>query len=211
MKFGSGLVIGLLVGVVGGGVAGYLYRQHEVERALDKLLTPSLADILGSPAPSTYAPSSPPPPPSWRVSRGKSSITDDPSVVAQIDSPYQGRFGPEEVTLVVRCSEKKTAIYWHVGQYLGDDSYGDYLTTKTLTMRLDDGAAEKLTLSVSDDDKAAGYFSGAKAIALIKRLAKADRMISRIAPASSNSIESSFDLTGLRPYIAEMQEACGWK
>lgn len=111
---------------------------------------------------------------------------------------------PERPSLYVRCLENKTSIF------ISFDAYLD-MSEKSVRYRIDDLPPQTGSWLASTDNKAIGLWSGSSAIPFIRQILDHDRLLFRFTPFSSNSIEMTFDIRGLRAEAEELAAACGWK
>jgi type VI secretion system protein VasI len=146
----------------------------------------------------------------WMRKDGASKLTHEPEVqVLTMSKPYAGRYGKVQATMVVRCNEKTTAVTINWGEYLGDDS-SDLGNWKRMRYRIDDKPAVNIRLSLSTNNEAVGWWSGAEAIPIIRQIVKADRFVAEITPYGENVRLAEFSVVGLAPHAADIAKACGW-
>jgi len=145
----------------------------------------------------------------WRVQRETSKLTDQPTVVMSqvskesIDCRWNKS---EKITLVVRCLENKTAMYFSTHCHMADriDGYG------RITYRIDDEKARTVEGNASTDSRALGLWAGGKSIPVIKQMLGKSEMIVRMTPFSESSFTATFDITGLDESIKPLRKACNW-
>lgn len=119
----------------------------------------------------------------------------------------KGRFGGEKkASLIVRCEENSTSVYFILGdQYLADiQGYGD------ITFRLDSEKAITKGFEASTDNKALGLWRDSDAIPFIKNMVGIDNMIVRVTPYNQSPITVDFPVKGLDGAIKPLREACRW-
>lgn len=145
-----------------------------------------------------------------QVSREKSAMTDQDTVVLTLDSNERvqcRQYGaPSHVTLLARCKEDTTAVLMfgdcHVAS--GFHGYGE------VTLRLDDEKPFKRSMDASTDSSALGLWDGGSSIPLLKQMIGKDRMIARFTPFGANPAEPTFDITGFDEAVKPLREVCGW-
>ena len=137
----------------------------------------------------------------WQVSV-KTNPLDDTTTVALVLLADSGTSTwSDRVALVLRCKSNKTEAYinWH--DYLG--------SAARVTWRIgaEDARTGKWGLST---DKEATFYPY-DAIAFIRQLLAADRLVAQVTPYSEAPVTAVFDLTGLTNAIRPLQDACGWQ
>ncbi|GGE26764.1 hypothetical protein GCM10011345_35960 [Gemmobacter megaterium] len=65
-------------------------------------------------------------------------------------------------------------------------------------------------MTESNDNRALGLWSGKQSIPFVKSLLGATKIRLRILPVNEDSIETTFNLTGLSDALAPVRKACGW-
>jgi type VI secretion system protein VasI len=140
----------------------------------------------------------------WAVAEGKSAMTDAPSYsVSTRSQDYAGPYGKTAATLHVRCDEKATAVFIDWDEYLG-------LRTADVQYRIDDAPAKTASLTISTNNKAAGWWEGRSAIPIIRKLVTGAKLIARVTPYGENQREAMFAIEGLGTHAEKIAEACGW-
>ncbi|SIT22627.1 type VI secretion system protein VasI [Gemmobacter megaterium] len=76
--------------------------------------------------------------------------------------------------------------------------------------RLDDQPMKTVRMTESNDNRALGLWSGKQSIPFVKSLLGATKIRLRILPVNEDSIETTFNLTGLSDALAPVRKACGW-
>ncbi len=131
-------------------------------------------------------------------------MDDSPRVVAALQSENQetsNGYSSNYAALIVRCQERETEVYINVNTFIGSDN-------GRVRYRLDDQKAQDVTWGISTDFKA---FFVRGAIAFAKKLAAGETLVMRFTPYGDSPQEFRFDVRGLRPHLAEIAKACGWK
>ena len=106
--------------------------------------------------------------------------------------------------LTVRCFEAEPGVVWSWREAIFSNN-----GVAAMQLRLDAGEVAWIRPRAADSRDAA-FFNGKEAVALIKRMLEADRMVAMYMPALDNSREVIFDLAGLDAAVEEIQAACPW-
>jgi type VI secretion system protein VasI len=144
----------------------------------------------------------------WEVSSERSKINDRTNVFISLKSTNQipDRFRSiTNAEIVIACNEGKTDIYLTLGKhFLADiEPYG------IITMRFDNGKAQKISMQESGDNSALGKWNSS-GIKFIKSLFSVRKLFARVFPYRENGIDVEFDLTGLETEIRPLRQACKW-
>lgn len=162
----------------------------------------------------------------WQVTEERSPMDDSQTVVLTLESEnvVQGPLGAVKPSLIVRCQQKKTAVYVVTGMAasIEEGVEGGPSDFHKVGLRLDDGPASYGSWGESNDHKAlfasdliydatghASAFSGG-AIKLAKELAQAGTLTFQFTPFDGTTQVARFDLRGLDPHLHKLAEACGW-
>jgi type VI secretion system protein VasI len=162
----------------------------------------------------------------WQVKEERSPMDDSQTVVLTLDSEnvVQGPLGTFKPSLIVRCQQKKTAIYVVTGMAasIEEDVEGGPSDFHKVGIRLDDAPAiyshwgesnDHRTLFASDLISDArgepSAFSGG-AIKFAKELSQASALTFQFTPFDGTTQIARFDLRGLDPHLHKVAEACGW-
>ncbi|WP_196223211.1 type VI secretion system-associated protein TagO [Roseibium sp. RKSG952] len=145
----------------------------------------------------------------WEVSSTFSRIDDSETVFLLLDSNNSvdcGRYKQEPVSLILRCEENTTVMYYSANCHMasGYRGYGD------VTYRLGSGKAQTVSMDVSSDKRAIGLWRGRQSIPVIKQMFENERMTVRMTPFGNSSITASFDIAGLESAIKPLRKACSW-
>ncbi|WP_417585083.1 type VI secretion system-associated protein TagO [Pelagibacterium sp.] len=145
----------------------------------------------------------------WTVRTDVSRIDDSTNVFMNLSSSdtFPKRFGGEgRATMLVRCSENTTTLYFTMGgHHLADlQNYG------RVTYRIDDAPAQTKRFTESTDNQALGLWNGGSSIPLIKSLFGAENLLVQITPYGESAITVDFPITGFEEEIAPLREACNW-
>lgn len=146
----------------------------------------------------------------WLVRKETSKLTDQPTVVMSVDSNESIDCGwnkGEKISLVLRCMENKTVLYFATECHMTASEYNDY---GDITYRLDDEKARKVGGDASTDNRALGLWSGGKSIPVIKQMFGKNQMIVRMTPYSQSPFTATFDVAGLEEASKPLREACRW-
>lgn len=136
----------------------------------------------------------------WTVET-KTDPLDDTSVVTAINSGEASRKtlrGPP--LLVLRAQNGRTEAYISWGEYLGDSAL--------VTLRIGDAEAQTSQWSVSTDHTATFY--PADAIAFIRQLAQAERLVAQVTPYSESPQTVIFQLAGIDTILDQLAKAGDW-
>ncbi len=154
------------------------------------------------------ASSDPKPAKSWHSFSEPSSMTDTVShwVASNSETPVKcnSHSPSDNLTMIISCHENKTNITiegegCYFSKYWGKVEY-----------RLDDQPMKTVRMIESNDNSALGLWGGKQSIPFVKSMLGASKIRLRIVPVSENSIETTFDLTGLSDVVAPVRKACGW-
>jgi type VI secretion system protein VasI len=137
----------------------------------------------------------------WQVSVKTNPLDDTTTVVLGLyaGSGTSARGG--RVLLILRCKSNKTEAYISWDDYLGSEARA------TWRIGAEDARTSKWGLST---DKEATFYPY-DAIAFIRQLLNADRLVAQVTPYSEDPVTAVFDLTGLTNAIRPLQNACGWQ
>ncbi|WP_299941177.1 type VI secretion system-associated protein TagO [uncultured Nitratireductor sp.] len=145
----------------------------------------------------------------WRVQKETSKLTDQPTVVLNLRSEEEVDCGWNrggKISLILRCMENKTVLYFNTGCHMAD-SIGGY---GRITYRLDSDKAKTAEGDASTDNRALGLWSGGRSIPVIKSMFGKSEMVVRMTPFSESPFTATFDITGLEESIKPLREACHW-
>ena len=145
----------------------------------------------------------------WNVRREVSRIDDSSTVVLSIksDDNFLGKYGAEKhASMIIRCMENTTSIYFKFGDHFLADIQG----YGALTYRLDDRKPGKKSLDVSTDNEALGLWAGGSSIPFIKQMLGTESLVVRVTPFNESSITATFDIRGIDEAVQPVREACSW-
>lgn len=162
----------------------------------------------------------------WQVREERSPMDDSQTVVLTLDSEnvVQGPMASIKPSLIVRCQQKKTAVYVVTGMAASveEDIEGGPSDFHKVGIRLDDSPASYSRWGESNDHKAlfasdlildatghTAAISGG-AIKLAKELSQASTLTFQFTPFDGTTQVARFDLRGLDPHLHKLAEACGW-
>lgn len=152
----------------------------------------------------------PPPAGKWLIQKETSAMSDRTNVVAALESDEAVNCGwnkGDKVTLIARCLENTTAIYFNTGCHMTSSSYDSY---GDIQYRIDDEKAKTVRGDNSTNNRSLGLWRGATAIPLIKQMFGKSRMIVKMTPYGESPFTVSFDITGTEEATAELRKSCGW-
>lgn len=148
---------------------------------------------------------------SWDLQTKRSEFEDTTDVYISVQSKAPvacNMFGSHQpATLFLRCQENTTAIYLATNCHLasGFQGYGK------VDVRVDDKKTATVSMDVSTDNEALGFWEGNKAIPFIQRqLLGGTTMRVRFTPFNASPVSAEFDITGIDDTIAALREQCGW-
>lgn len=148
---------------------------------------------------------------SWSVQTKRSEFEDTTDVYMSVQSKAPvacNMFGSHQpASLYLRCQENTTAIYIATNCHLasGFQGYGE------VDVRVDDKKATSMSMDVSTDNEALGFWRGGQAIPFIQRqLLGGGTLRVRFTPFNASPVSAEFDLTGIDEAIAPLREQCGW-
>ncbi|WP_457650856.1 type VI secretion system-associated protein TagO [Profundibacter sp.] len=145
----------------------------------------------------------------WNVRIERSEFKDTKDVYLSLDSnePVQCRFGSAEtVTLLLRCSENTTSIFFSTPCHV-TSGYGGY---GNVEYRVDDKPAGKRGFQESTDNRALGLWRGGSSIPFIKKLFGGKELLIRFTPYGESPKTASFAIVGIDDAIKPLREACHW-
>ena len=137
-------------------------------------------------------------------------MTDDTNVFMFLDSNEPVNCGGNNgnpVSLVVRCMENTTSVYFSTGCHMTSSRYNSY---GDVTYRLDEQKAKTKGFQDSTNNKSLGLWRGGSAIPFIKQMLNNKKVLVRMTPYGENAITANFDITGSETEIEPLREACGW-
>lgn len=196
----------LLISIVGLGLAsfaGIAGAQEDCTDIADNAARLSCYDAKYRPATASSTVSR------WVVRQEKSKIDDTRNVFlsSTADEPVPGQFGASATpVLFIRCSENQTSLYIAFDDLFMADIQG----YGRVTFRKDSEKAFTENLDVSTDNHALGYWSGAQAIPMTKKLFGGDALLVRATPFNESAVTFTVSIAGLEQAIAPLREACGW-
>lgn len=148
---------------------------------------------------------------SWSVQTKRSEFEDTTDVYMSSESKAPvacNMFGSHQpATLHLRCQENTTAIYIATNCHLasGFQGYGK------VDVRVDDKKAASVSMDVSTDNEALGFWRGNQAIPFIQRqLLGGETLRVRFTPFNASPVSAEFDLSGIDEAIAPLRKQCGW-
>lgn len=146
----------------------------------------------------------------WAIRKETSKLTDQPTVIMSVDSDEVINCGwnrGDRVSLVLRCMENKTVLYFNTGCHMASGSYTSY---GDINYRIDSDKAQKVSGDASTDNRALGLWSGGRSIPVIKQMFGKSTLVARMTPYSESPFTATFNIAGLDESIAPLREACNW-
>lgn len=146
----------------------------------------------------------------WSVRSETSAMTDRTNVFLTLDSEEVvdcGWNNGKKITLVLRCYDDKTSLYFDTGCHMTSSEYNDY---GKIQYRLDSDAARAVEAEESTDNRALGLWSGAKAIPMMRQMAGKSKMLVRMTPFGENPFAATFNIAGMEKAIEPLKKACNW-
>lgn len=146
----------------------------------------------------------------WKVETETSQLTDDKNVYLQLQSEEVINCGwnqGDRITLVIRCLERSTNLYFATNCHMTSSDYDD---SGLVEYRLDSEPARTTRMKASTNSRALGIWSTGKAIRVTKQLFGKSRLIARMRPYGENPFIASFHIAGLADAIKPLREACSW-
>lgn len=146
----------------------------------------------------------------WEIREETSKLTDQKTVVMTTSTggPVScGRYTSAPVTLIVRCHENKTAIYFSTQCHMTSSDYSNY---GKVDIRLDNDEAFVMDMDASTDSRALGLWAGVWSIPLIKKMFGKQKLVARMTPFSESPVIVEMNIAGLESQITPLREACSW-
>ncbi|MBX4899496.1 type VI secretion system-associated protein TagO [Rhizobium bangladeshense] len=145
----------------------------------------------------------------WQLSTSKSEMDDSATQTLALtsDDSFAGKFGGmQRATMILRCSEHVTSLYFVMGDmFLAEiQGYGQ------ITYRVDDKKAAQRSFNVSTDNQALGLWSGGAAIPFAKQLFGGKKLVIRVTPYNESAITTTFDISDIENAAKPVREECKW-
>lgn len=112
-----------------------------------------------------------------------------------------------KISLVLRCHENTTSLYFVTGCRMTSGDYNDY---GDISYRLDDDRARTVGGHESTNNRSLGLWTGGRSIPVIKQMFGKTQMVVRMTPYGENPFTATFDIAGLNEAISPLREACHW-
>jgi hypothetical protein len=145
----------------------------------------------------------------WTTHETVNPVDDSKTRLASLTASEGTSSTGDPVVLTIRCQSNKTELYVNWNDYLGDDSHDVYAEWKRVTVRVGAAPAATQRWGVSTDSNAT--FTPGSPVELIKRMAKADRLVLQTTPYNENPVTAVFPLKGIDVAVKSLAEGCGWK
>ncbi|MFG6645553.1 type VI secretion system-associated protein TagO, partial [Sulfitobacter sp. 1A09149] len=110
---------------------------------------------------------------------------------------------PEKARLWVRCMQDSTNIFITFNNYTTDN--------QTVRYRLDEDGMKTIWMETMNGGEGIGIWSGGRAIPMIKSIFGKEKLVLGYSSYSSNNLEFTFDVSGLRARIDPLAESCHWQ
>lgn len=146
----------------------------------------------------------------WRVNIETSKMTDDTNVFMFLESNENvncGWNGGQTISLIVRCMENTTAVYFSTGCHMTSSRYNNY---GDVTYRLDDQKSKTKRFQDSTDNKALGLWRGSLSIPFLKEMLGKQKMLVRMTPYGESAFTAEFDISNIEKEIEPLRKSCGW-
>jgi type VI secretion system protein VasI len=146
----------------------------------------------------------------WSVKQETSKLTDQTTVIMSINSDEGVNCGwnkGSHISLVTRCMEGKTVLYFDTGCHMTSSEYSSY---GNITYRLDSENALTVKGDASTDHKALGLWNAGKSIPVIKRMLGKSRMLVRMMAYGESPFTATFNISKLEDSIKPLRQACKW-
>lgn len=146
----------------------------------------------------------------WQVQTEISPIDDSKNVYIIVDAneEVRGWMSRSTPSLVIRCKENSTDLYFNVGMQVDTDRIGSGAAQfSDVTLRLDKEKAFVTEMSHSTDGKA---LFAHNPIDLIKAFFGKSVLLFRFTPFNASPVTTSFDITSLAQAIKPLRKACHW-
>lgn len=146
----------------------------------------------------------------WLVETKTSKLTDQTNVYLGLSSDETINCGwnrGDKITLVIRCHENTTSLYFNTGCHMTSSEYDDYGTVR---YRLDDDKARSFKGGASTNNRSLGLWSGGRSIPVIKSMFGKKQMVVQMTPFSENPFTATFNIAGLQEAAGPLREACDW-
>ena len=130
----------------------------------------------------------------WIFNRKSSALGDNTIISLSLDATTP------ESSMRIRCSEKKTEIFFVLNEYMGSSAL-------TFEYKIDTAPIIKTTVEPSEAGNA--IFMPA-AVKFIKSLLGKNTLAIRVAPYNQAKTERVFDISGIENVIEPLAQECGW-
>jgi type VI secretion system protein VasI len=138
---------------------------------------------------------------SWQVRDQVNPLDDTRTVDLALVATGGAAAGDRPAILNLRCQSGETEVYINWRTHLGS---GAQVATRI-------GAAEvdRRQWSTSSNQQAT-FYPRNDAVAFIKALMAADRLVAQVAPSAGNPITAAFDTDGLANAVKPLRQSCRW-
>lgn len=144
----------------------------------------------------------------WETHDSTNPVDDSETLMISLKASEGASSTGEPVVLIIRCQSKKTELFVNWNNYLGNDSGSPYSDWKHVVVRVGTEAASSQQWGLSTDSQAT--FASGSDIDLIKKMAKADRLVLQTTPFSESPVTAVFQLKGMDIAVKPLAASCGW-
>lgn len=147
----------------------------------------------------------------WKVTEGKSPVDDTKTLAMELTSndSFIDLVGNKMWgALVISCADSRSMVgIWAGGLVAGNDVTN--AGRAKIIYRIDSSPAKSASLLLTTDFRIAGFFDG-ETYPFVKKLANAKSLFVRLTPGFANTVDLTFDLTGLPAHLPKLREVCRW-
>ncbi len=106
-----------------------------------------------------------------------------------------------QVILNIRCHGGETELYINWRSHLGSGAQ--------VATRIGTGAVDRRPWNLSSNQQAT-FYPRNDAVAFIKALMTADRLVAQVSPSAGNPVTAVFETPGLENAVKPLRQACRW-
>ena len=147
----------------------------------------------------------------WALQEKRSQLTDSRDIYASVDASNsvscRSGLNTHRPTLMIRCMENTTAIFFSTDCFMASTDYND---SGHINYRLDKLTPGKIRAQESTNHKSLGLWRGHSSIPFIKKMEGRNSLLIRMRPYSESAFEVTFDITGINEVISDVRKACHW-
>jgi len=135
------------------------------------------------------------------VAQQQTNPIDDSRTVALVNIAAEGKSSlGRPIGLAIRCMSGTTTVYINWNDYLGSEA--------TVLTRIGSSEAVRQRWSLSTDNEATFY--PRDAVAFVKELMTADRLVAQVTPYNENPVTAIWNIAGLSTAIEPLRKTCNW-